>query len=169
MNRPYTIRAVYKHPKGRPHCFVFDNQFEFAKFLLSQNQSVQKTPMSMMSAPQPYHATHSSLQHWRQPQCICKDTNNNRNLNRFTQNYTLFNRKLRAFMAAIVLKRTDSLILPVPSIILLLLQIYPTTKENLNPSALAISIKVLSCISVCPCSNDEIYSRFLPMRSPNCC
>ena len=26
MNRPYTIRAVYKHPKGRPHCFVFDNQ-----------------------------------------------------------------------------------------------------------------------------------------------
>ena len=52
MNRPYTIWAVYKHPQGRPHCFVFDNQFEFAKFLLSQNQSVQKTPMSMMSAPQ---------------------------------------------------------------------------------------------------------------------
>ena len=48
-NHPYMIRAVYKHPKGRSRCFVFDEQLEFAKFLHCQNQSVQKTPMSMMS------------------------------------------------------------------------------------------------------------------------
>ena len=35
------MRAVYKHPKGRPRCFVFDNPFEVAKFLQRQNQSVQ--------------------------------------------------------------------------------------------------------------------------------
>ena len=28
----HTFRAVYKHPKGRPRCLVFDWQFEFAKF-----------------------------------------------------------------------------------------------------------------------------------------
>lgn len=46
-------RAVYKHPKGRPRCLVFDRSFEFARFLHCQNQGVQKTPMSMMSAQQP--------------------------------------------------------------------------------------------------------------------
>ena len=46
---------------------------------------------------------------------------------------------------------------------------YPTTKENRNPRALAMSINVESCMSVCPCSRDEIYSRFLPIRSPSCC
>ena len=35
------MRVVYKHPKGRPRCFVFDNPFEVAKFLQRQNQSVQ--------------------------------------------------------------------------------------------------------------------------------
>ena len=35
------MRAVYKHPKGRSRCFVFDNPFEVAKFLQRQNQSVQ--------------------------------------------------------------------------------------------------------------------------------
>jgi hypothetical protein len=36
-----TNEGVYKHPKGRPRCFVFDNPFEVAKFLQRQNQSVQ--------------------------------------------------------------------------------------------------------------------------------
>jgi len=38
----YMLR--YKHSMGRSRCFVFDNQFEVAKFLHRQNQSVQKTP-----------------------------------------------------------------------------------------------------------------------------
>ena len=43
------MRVVYKHPMRRSRCFVFDNLFEVAKFLHSQNQSVQlrlicKTP-----------------------------------------------------------------------------------------------------------------------------
>ena len=45
----------------------------------------------------------------------------------------------------------------------------PTTNENLSPNAFAISMNVESCMSVCPCSSEEMYSRFLPMRSPNCC
>ena len=49
------------------------------------------------------------------------------------------------------------------------LTVYPTTNENLSPRAFAMSIKVESCMSVCPCSSAEMYSRFLPMRSPNCC
>ena len=36
--------GMYNHYKGRFRCFVFDNQFEVARFLLRQNQSVQKTP-----------------------------------------------------------------------------------------------------------------------------
>ena len=36
------------HPKGRSHCFVFDYQFEVAKFSKRQNQSVQKTPLICM-------------------------------------------------------------------------------------------------------------------------
>ena len=40
--RIYTIRAVYKHPKGRPRCLVFDQSFEVAKFLHCQNQGVRK-------------------------------------------------------------------------------------------------------------------------------
>ena len=35
------MRVVYKHPMRRSRCFVFDNLFEVAKFLHSQNQSVQ--------------------------------------------------------------------------------------------------------------------------------
>ena len=35
------MRAVYKHPKGRSRCFVFDRLIEVAKFLNRQNQSVQ--------------------------------------------------------------------------------------------------------------------------------
>ena len=42
MNRPYTVRAVYKHPKGRSRCLVFDEQLEFAKFLHCQNQGARK-------------------------------------------------------------------------------------------------------------------------------
>lgn len=44
----YMLR--YKHSMGRSRCFVFDNQFEVAKFLHRQNQSVQKTPLSISSA-----------------------------------------------------------------------------------------------------------------------
>ena len=47
--------------------------------------------------------------------------------------------------------------------------VYPTTKENRNPKALAMSMNVESCMSVCPCSSEDMYSRFLPIRSPNCC
>ena len=36
--------------KERSRCFVFDEQFEVAKFLHSQNQSVQKTPFSICSS-----------------------------------------------------------------------------------------------------------------------
>ena len=36
--------GMYNHYKGRFRCFVFDTQFEVARFLLRQNQSVQKTP-----------------------------------------------------------------------------------------------------------------------------
>ena len=42
----YMLR--YKHSMGRSRCFVFDNQFEVAKFLHRQNQSVQKTPFVNM-------------------------------------------------------------------------------------------------------------------------
>ena len=35
------MRVVYKHPMRRSRCFVFDNLSEVAKFLHSQNQSVQ--------------------------------------------------------------------------------------------------------------------------------
>ena len=40
--------GMYNHYKGRFRCFVFDNQFEVARFLLRQNQSVQKTPFVNM-------------------------------------------------------------------------------------------------------------------------
>lgn len=33
MSHPMRIIwAVYKHPKGRPRCLVFDQSFEFARF-----------------------------------------------------------------------------------------------------------------------------------------
>ena len=32
---------MYIHPTGRPRCFVFDQSFEFSRFLHRQNQSVQ--------------------------------------------------------------------------------------------------------------------------------
>ena len=37
----HLLRNVYKHPKGRSRCFVFDRKFEFARFTYRQNQSVQ--------------------------------------------------------------------------------------------------------------------------------
>ena len=37
-----TTWAVYKHPKGRPRCLVFNEQFEFARFSSRQNQGVRK-------------------------------------------------------------------------------------------------------------------------------
>ena len=40
-----------KHPKGRSRCFAFDEQFELARFLHCQNQSVQKTPICIKSHP----------------------------------------------------------------------------------------------------------------------
>lgn len=40
-----TALGLYKHPKGRSRCFVFDEQLELARFLECQNQSVQKTPV----------------------------------------------------------------------------------------------------------------------------
>ena len=36
--------------KERSRCFVFDEQFEVAKFIHCQNQSVQKTPFSICSS-----------------------------------------------------------------------------------------------------------------------
>ena len=45
----------------------------------------------------------------------------------------------------------------------------PTTNENLMPKAFEMSMNVESCMSVWPCSSDDMYSRFLPMRSPSCC
>lgn len=42
---------------------------------------------------------------------------------------------------------------------------YPTTNEKFNPKAFAIRKNVESCISVCPFSSDDTYSRFLPIFS----
>ena len=48
---PVSMICVITTPyKGRSRCFVFDEQFEVAKFLHSQNQSVQKTPFSICSS-----------------------------------------------------------------------------------------------------------------------
>ena len=38
---PRHDKDCHKHPKGRSRCFVFDGQFEFAKFLDCQNQSAK--------------------------------------------------------------------------------------------------------------------------------
>ena len=89
-------------------------------------------------------------------------------INTFAQNYTSFNKS--AWTQAIKIQKPA----PRNKVLAIMTELsfyryYPTTKENRNPSALAISINVLSCMSVCPCSSDEMYSRFLPIRSPNCC
>ena len=47
------MRVVYKHPMRRSRCFVFDNLSEVAKFLHSQNQSVQLR-LICINAPHPY-------------------------------------------------------------------------------------------------------------------
>ena len=54
-----TNGVVYKlHLMRRSRCFVFDNQFEVAKFLWRQNQSVQKRllPLCMPAQPLPIGA-----------------------------------------------------------------------------------------------------------------
>ncbi len=41
-------QIIFYTSKGRSRCFVFDHQFEFARFSKRQNQSVQKTPLVCM-------------------------------------------------------------------------------------------------------------------------
>ena len=50
------MRVVYKHPMRRSRCFVFDNLFELARFLLRQNQSVQLRLLYV-------YVPHTSLHH----------------------------------------------------------------------------------------------------------
>ena len=56
---------MYYHHMGRSHCLVFDNQFEVAKFLHRQNQSVQKTPFINMFC--------SNHQRWFKVDCKDKE------------------------------------------------------------------------------------------------
>ena len=55
--------------RGISRCFVFNEQFEVAKFLHCQNQSVQKTPFSVCSSLPIGKWSHEATMHLPQPFC----------------------------------------------------------------------------------------------------
>ena len=50
---------TYMHPIGRPRCFVFDQSFEFSRFLERQNQSVQLRLLCI--CPHPYLSSNEAF------------------------------------------------------------------------------------------------------------
>ena len=48
--RQMIYTGMYNHYMGRSRCLVFNEQSELARFSSRQNQSVQKTPLSISSA-----------------------------------------------------------------------------------------------------------------------